>query len=87
LCPSFEAPFRKSPRSLLQVCIGAKVLEQPAANDLADFRLIVGNQVFRNPTDDLTAITGTTATGHSSVQRASLGSLAILLPIRRASFI
>jgi len=33
----------------------------------------------------LTATTGTTAAGHSSVQRTSSGSFAIFTPIRRAS--
>ena len=59
---------------------GEKILTSDVSDEALERAASAERQAFA-----LTATTGTTATGRSSVQRTSSGSLAILAAIRRAS--
>ncbi len=48
----FKAPVRVRLRHVLANPVAADILEQPAPNHFADFALVVGNEVFRDPPDD-----------------------------------
>ena len=53
LRPAFEAPVGESLRNVLADSFAAEVLEEPPADDLANLRLVVCDQVLGDPADDL----------------------------------
>ena len=53
LSPPLEAPVGEAFRHVLPDALAPQVLEQPAPDHLADFGLVVGNEILGDPPDDL----------------------------------